>query len=565
MHRDELLTLGKPGRRTAKKRRAAVHLAPTPPRNQVCSVRILIFDQQTDDRALLRLALEARIPGVEVVAVDTLADLTQALFEGPVDALVLASEASFASRAEVLAAVRGRSPAVVTAAFRPLAQPELPAHAAQDVVTFDSTSNIAKMPRPAAPAHPLAAASESRTSAGVTRDLTQADTAAFEGYGFLLHLEKSSAGYLSLPERIQRLVNARARLSRRDFGGGFGGPFAQLEIGMLWVVDGVVQDVWNAASERLLGRPAWAILEQPLTRVLALPEPFARDMQSGACAEVLSCTASSVAQAPIPLQVTAHPLAALDVPEWLAGQPWLLLLQTTHAQLEAVPDAASSDAVSALSLGLAHDIEKPVRQLAHRADWLRRNLPAWEAPGYAEAVADVADATQDLERMVAGVLDFGRASVLQRSWVNLAEPVEQARDALGEQLTAAGARVEIGPLPNAFIDPLQFRRVFTNLFDNSLKYSGAVTPLIRVEDHSDGHHLVICVCDNGVGVPAERAERIFETFARLHAGTEQPGVGLGLAIVRRIVEAHAGTVILETAKGPGACFLIKLPFQEDGL
>ena len=532
---------------------------------KISPVRILIFDQQTDDRALLRLALEARIPGAEVVAVDTLADLTQALFEGPVDALVIASEASFASRAEVLAAVRGRSPGVVVAAFRPLAESMRPDQAPHDVVEFDRTSNIARMPHPAADTRPHAVGLGAKMSAATARDGTQVAAAEIEGYGCLLHLEKSSAGYLTLPERIQRLVNARTRLYRRDFGGGFGGPFAQLEIGALWVVDGVVQDVWNTASERLLGRPAWAMLEQPLTRVLDLPEPFIRSMQTEIHGAAVSCTASAAAHAATPLQVTAHPLEGLAVPEWPAGKPWLLLLQTTHAQAASAPDEVRSDAVSALSLGLAHDIEKPVRQLAHRADWLRRNLPAWEAPGYAEAVADVADATQDLELLVAGILDFGRASALERSWVNLAEPVEQARDALGEQIAAAGASVEIGPLPNAFIDPLQFRRVFSNLFDNTLKYSGAATPLIRVEDHSDGHHLVICVCDNGVGVPAERADRIFETFGRLHAGTEQPGVGLGLAIVRRIVEAHGGVVTLDTAKGPGACFSIKLPFQEDGL
>ena len=140
---------------------------------KISPVRILIFDQQTDDRALLRLALEARIPGAEVVAVDTLADLTQALFEGPVDALVIASEASFASRAEVLAAVRGRSPGVVVAAFRTLAESMRPDQAPHDAVEFDRTSNIARMPHPAADTRPHAVGLGAKMSAAKARDGTQ--------------------------------------------------------------------------------------------------------------------------------------------------------------------------------------------------------------------------------------------------------------------------------------------------------------------------------------------------------------------------------------------------------
>jgi light-regulated signal transduction histidine kinase (bacteriophytochrome) len=121
------------------------------------------------------------------------------------------------------------------------------------------------------------------------------------------------------------------------------------------------------------------------------------------------------------------------------------------------------------------------------------------------------------------------------------------------------AVVEYENLPEIRVDRAQFTAVFQNLISNSIKYrKPEVSPKIDITAEREGQSWVLAVRDNGSGFEQAHAERIFGQFKRLH-GRDIPGTGIGLALVKRIVERHEGQVWAESEPGMGATFYLRLP------
>ena len=117
--------------------------------------------------------------------------------------------------------------------------------------------------------------------------------------------------------------------------------------------------------------------------------------------------------------------------------------------------------------------------------------------------------------------------------------------------------LEVGELPEVEIDPRQMRRVLQNLVGNAVKFRAEAPLRIEVSAARDNQLWVITVRDNGRGVDGETATRIFGMFAR--DADDVDGVGIGLAVCRRIVEAHGGRIWVEPADGGGSAFRFTLP------
>jgi len=151
--------------------------------------------------------------------------------------------------------------------------------------------------------------------------------------------------------------------------------------------------------------------------------------------------------------------------------------------------------------------------------------------------------------------------------VNVHDLVEEVAASFKDELAEAGARVDVGPLPIVHADPVQMRQVFRNLIENALKYRRDGAALhVRVEGEiceEEGSALCeIRVHDNARGFSQAEAEQIFEIFRRLGDGTVS-GSGLGLALCRRIVEHHDGTIVARGRAGEGSTFVIRLPLGRD--
>ena len=122
-------------------------------------------------------------------------------------------------------------------------------------------------------------------------------------------------------------------------------------------------------------------------------------------------------------------------------------------------------------------------------------------------------------------------------------------------IQASGATVTVGPMPRVLADPVQLALVLANLVGNAIKYRRPeVPPEIRISAERAGACWRFAVTDNGIGIAPEYFERVFVVFQRLHTREAYEGTGIGLAIVKKIVERHGGRVGVESVPGEGSTF-----------
>jgi signal transduction histidine kinase len=219
------------------------------------------------------------------------------------------------------------------------------------------------------------------------------------------------------------------------------------------------------------------------------------------------------------------------------------------------------EGLESFNRSISHDLRGPlggiagVSRLASEAlargdsGTAARLLPAITAQ--AESSAHLVNALLALARM--DEAELTREPVPVEAVVQ--EALEQVR--LAHQ-PEAGVQVQLQSLPTVAADAGLLRQVYVNLVGNALKFThGVPAPRVEIGALEAGGETVLYVRDNGVGFEAEQAERLFKPFARLH-GRGYQGHGVGLSIVRRIVEHHGGRVWAESRPGEGAAFYFTL-------
>ncbi|CAN5859284.1 hypothetical protein BH23ACT5_BH23ACT5_11390 [soil metagenome] len=211
-------------------------------------------------------------------------------------------------------------------------------------------------------------------------------------------------------------------------------------------------------------------------------------------------------------------------------------------------------------VGVAHDMRSPLAGIIGFARILEELDVVTKDPMATEAVRFIAAESQRLSDLVAELVDLGRVDLgdpgLDREPLDLRRVAEQAVDTVKNRFPGHRFVVRAdGPVP-VEADLLRVDRVIVNLVENAAVH-GRSGGLVTVEVHSVGDDAVMAVCDLGPGVSAEDRERIFERFVRLDGSTA--GSGIGLYLVRALVEAHGGSIAVDDAPGGGARFTVRLP------
>jgi two-component system, OmpR family, sensor histidine kinase KdpD len=233
--------------------------------------------------------------------------------------------------------------------------------------------------------------------------------------------------------------------------------------------------------------------------------------------------------------------------------------QTTTVQMES--ERLRNSLLSAIS----HDLRTPLATLVGLADTLRLTQPEPSAQQIEIAHA-MRDSALRMNALVSNLLDMARleagAVQLNRQWQPLDDVLVASLAAC--ETVLAGRPVDMrlpDALPLLHIDAVLMERVLVNLFENIAKYTPPETPVsVRVRSLSNQVELV--VEDRGPGLPVGREEAIFQKFERGRKESATPGVGLGLAICRAIVEAHGGRIHAENVPEGGARFIVLLPRGE---
>ena len=217
---------------------------------------------------------------------------------------------------------------------------------------------------------------------------------------------------------------------------------------------------------------------------------------------------------------------------------------------------------------VTHELRTPLASIALMGEFLRsRRIPE---PKVREYGGRIEGESYRLQRMVANILDIARIESNQRPYafapVGVESVVEQALRTVDLLVSQKGFQVHYvppaAPLPAIRADRGAIVDVLVNVIDNAVKYSGDARDIyVRVERAAG--HVAIQVIDQGIGVAPAEQEKIFEKFHRVGNGpaARAPGTGLGLTLVRHTVEAHGGTIRLESQPGQGTTFEIRLPID----
>jgi PAS domain S-box-containing protein len=211
----------------------------------------------------------------------------------------------------------------------------------------------------------------------------------------------------------------------------------------------------------------------------------------------------------------------------------------------------------------SHEIKAPISVLLLQNQLLLRGArdESGEVPERWIAMLESSARQIDrLVRLVDEMLDVSRITAgrlhLEIEQVDLSDLVRETIARFGEALTRLSCSLRADAPVIGRWDRLRLDQITTNLLSNAIKYGGGKPIDIMVEAH--GNAALLVVRDRGIGVAAEDRERIFERFERVE-GTKAPGLGLGLYIVRQIVEAHGGSIVVVSETGAGSTFTVKLP------
>lgn len=228
-----------------------------------------------------------------------------------------------------------------------------------------------------------------------------------------------------------------------------------------------------------------------------------------------------------------------------------LVAEREGARAEAARLEAANRELEELAFAGAHDLQEPLRNLERALQGAIGGEPA----DLSLALRQVGH----MRELLRDLVDYAGSSAIRvaAETSDLAQSLEWALENLRPAISECEAEIKVEALTRVVADPIQVARVFQNLVSNALRFRGSERPIICVGAEPRESDVLICVRDNGIGVPATHHETIFRVFERLNGG-ERPGTGMGLAICRRIVERHGGRIWVESEAGRGAAFYFTL-------
>ncbi|MGN6317119.1 sensor histidine kinase [Trinickia sp.] len=210
---------------------------------------------------------------------------------------------------------------------------------------------------------------------------------------------------------------------------------------------------------------------------------------------------------------------------------------------------------------VSHDLKAPLRGIGSLADWLSQDYAdKFDAEGQ-EHMRLLIGRVHRMSALIDGILEYSRAGRIKETatQVDLNLLVREVAD-----LLAPPPNIEIvvdGPLPTLLADRTRVQQVFQNLLSNAIKYMDKPAGVIRIQCAKQGRMLRFSVSDNGPGIEQRHFERIFQLFQTLAPRDQIESTGVGLALVKKIVEMYGGQVWLESQVGAGSTFFFTLPQQ----
>jgi signal transduction histidine kinase len=240
---------------------------------------------------------------------------------------------------------------------------------------------------------------------------------------------------------------------------------------------------------------------------------------------------------------------------------WWLLRRASRLELQAA-EAERMAYIGTLASGLAHEIRNPLNSLNLNMQMLEEEIEEQGRPGgmSVRLLSITRSEISRLERLASDFLAYAKPRPLEMEEVRAVWLLERAREVLAGEIQRRGAVVEIEDRSGEAwvkVDGNQFSQLLLNLLQNALaatEESGR-PPVLRLSTYRQGPVVVLELADNGIGIPLEEQERIFDLFY----STRKGGTGLGLAIADRIARAHGGRITVQSTPGAGTAVRVEVP------
>ncbi len=204
----------------------------------------------------------------------------------------------------------------------------------------------------------------------------------------------------------------------------------------------------------------------------------------------------------------------------------------------------------------SHDLQEPLRMVTSYLGLLQRRCAGQVDPEGEKFITYAVDGASRMRVLIDDLLAWSRVGTRAKPFTatNFETVLASVLRDLELTLRESGAQVTHDPLPTLLADPVQIAQLLQNLIGNAVKFHGAEAPHIHVSAQPAGRLWDFAIRDNGIGIDPKYFELIFTIFQRLHTRAEYPGTGIGLAVCKKIVERHGGTIWIESSPGAGSTF-----------
>jgi light-regulated signal transduction histidine kinase (bacteriophytochrome) len=224
----------------------------------------------------------------------------------------------------------------------------------------------------------------------------------------------------------------------------------------------------------------------------------------------------------------------------------------------------SNQALQDFAAIASHDLQEPLRKVAAFGNMLKQKCGGSLEEQGRDYLERILNANQRMQALLSALLEYSRLSTKVAPFVEVAltKLIQEVLSDLEVTIVKTGGEVHVGTLPVISADHTQMRQLFQNLIGNALKFHKPdEKPRVQVRYFSNTNsECQIVVEDNGIGFEEKYLEKIFAPFQRLHGKSSQyEGNGMGLAICKKIVERHGGSITARSAPGKGSTFIISLP------
>jgi len=336
--------------------------------------------------------------------------------------------------------------------------------------------------------------------------------------------------------------------------------------------------MFNPACERMFGYPAAEIIGHNIKRLM--PEPYHAEHDGylsnyrrtgdrkiiGIGREVFGQRQNGET---FPIELSVGEASVEGEPFYVGILRDITERHRAAQQRERLIDqlAASNEEIGHFAHVASHDLREPLRMITAFCGLISSDYGERIEEQGREYLAHAIAGAGQMQSLLDDLVDYSNLGTeAERAfWFDSAESLEHVQGHLHEAIRVSGAQVTCGPMPRLYGNPIRFMRLLQNLVGNALKYvPDGVAPRVDVIARAEGDFWRFDVRDNGIGVEPRHFDQIFEPFKRLHDRSQYAGVGLGLAICRKIVTGFGGEITVSSSPGKGSVFSFTVRTHEEG-